>query len=169
MTRRGKPTMVVWNHADPVLRDYAPGGIEMAYYNLTVDTLRRGSSSVPDVDQQLPTARPVTEASLLTFNEDAAAAPLLQVVSWRTQPGRHTWASPSWTNSLDATKQLVDFFFGKKVVGAKTDGAAKTKRAVGAETNAAPAAAPSLLFVAKPGNDILAAAQAGSGSTSHGR
>ena len=53
-----------------------------------------------------------TQASLLTFNEGAAAAPLLQVVSWRSEPGRHTWASPSWTNSLDATRLLIDFFFG---------------------------------------------------------
>jgi poly(3-hydroxybutyrate) depolymerase len=113
MSRRGKPTIVVWNHADPVVKQYAPGGIEMAYYNLTVDTLRRGSSTAPDVRQQLPKSRPVTQAELLTFNEDAAAAPLLQVASWRSEPGRHAWPSPSWTNSVDATKLLIEFFFGQ--------------------------------------------------------
>jgi len=111
MARRGKPTMVVWNHADPVLQEYAPGGIEEAYFNLTVSTLRRGSSTVPDLRQQLKKARPVTQASLLTF-KDTVVSPLLQVVSWRSDPGRHTWPSPSWTNSVDSTKILVDFFFG---------------------------------------------------------
>ena len=112
MARRGKPTMVVWNHADPVLKEYAPGaaaretvilmtplsvpvekpnkgrgggqqsdsladgypgGVEMAYYNLTIDTLRRGASTVPDDRQKLPKAPPVTQVAigetviLLTF------------------------------------------------------------------------------------------------------
>lgn len=110
MGRRGKRTMVVWNHGDPVLSQYAPGGLEMAYYNLTVETLRRGAGTVPDRRDPLPKLLPVVEAELRIF-ETVAEAPELQIVSWTSQPGRHDWALPSWTHSVDATRLLVDFFF----------------------------------------------------------
>lgn len=54
MSRRGIPTMIVWNHADPVLEEYAPTGGEPAYYNLTIQTLRRGGSQVPAKKRALP-------------------------------------------------------------------------------------------------------------------
>jgi len=37
----GVPTLLVWNHADPVLREYSPEGGEPGYLKLTVTTLRR--------------------------------------------------------------------------------------------------------------------------------
>lgn len=111
MTKRGTRAMVIWNHADPVLTEYAPGRDEMAYYNLTVATLRRGASTEPDEVRPLPTGRTVVEAEIRVFS-DAPAAPELQVLSWRSNPGKHDWALPKWTQDLDATAALVDFFFG---------------------------------------------------------
>lgn len=110
-TKRGKRTIVVWNHADPVLHEYAPNESEPEYYNLTVETLRRGSSALPDDVQALEFEEPVVIAERRIFHEDPQAAPELHIISWRTDPGHHDWALPSWTNSLDATQLLIDFFF----------------------------------------------------------
>eukprot|EP00928_Gymnodinium_smaydae_P098335 TRINITY_DN9120_c0_g2_i2.p1 TRINITY_DN9120_c0_g2~~TRINITY_DN9120_c0_g2_i2.p1 ORF type:complete len:279 (+),score=46.04 TRINITY_DN9120_c0_g2_i2:68-904(+) len=110
MSRRGKPTLVVWNHADPVLKEFAPNEDEMAYLNLTIDTLRRRSSTTPDTEQPLPTGATVTSAKMLVFNEDTHA-PKLQIVSFTSEPGKHDWPHPSWTSCLDATRHLIDFFF----------------------------------------------------------
>lgn len=114
MTKLGHRTIVVWNHADPVLEQYAPGKVEKAYYNLTLRTLRRSARSEPDMIEALPTSKTVVEAARLTFIKNAVA-PELQVVSWTSKPGRHAWALPRWTTSLDATKSLVDFFLGDSV------------------------------------------------------
>lgn len=109
MSRRGGRTMVVWNHADPVLEEYAPKKSEPAYYNLTVNTLRRSGSTMPNKAKQLLLSDVVTQADLLYFAEETDA-PELQIVSWTSQPGQHTWASALWTGGLDAASHLVHFF-----------------------------------------------------------
>eukprot|EP00927_Polykrikos_kofoidii_P086449 TRINITY_DN9690_c0_g2_i1.p1 TRINITY_DN9690_c0_g2~~TRINITY_DN9690_c0_g2_i1.p1 ORF type:complete len:292 (+),score=41.96 TRINITY_DN9690_c0_g2_i1:541-1416(+) len=111
MTKRGNPTIVVWNHADPVLTEYAPHHSEPEYYNLTVNTLRRGGSKVPTTSKQLPLSKTVTQAQLLLFEEEASA-PEVQMLSWTSSPGQHTWASKTWTGTIDASEQLVKFFLG---------------------------------------------------------
>lgn len=111
MSRTGHRTMVVWNHADPVLTEYAPNKSEPLYYNLTIDSLRRGASSVPDSRQDLPLSDTVVQAELRTFAQDGSV-PELQVISWTSEPGRHTWPRTRWTGSVDAAEQLVSFFLG---------------------------------------------------------
>lgn len=109
MTRSGKRTMVIWNHADPVLEEYAPPGGEPAYYNLTVKTLRRNGSQQPSSSKALPTSKVAPYAELLAFPQDSS--PELAMLSWRSQPGTHKWASSSWTQSVDAAEALTQFFF----------------------------------------------------------
>jgi poly(3-hydroxybutyrate) depolymerase len=106
MTRRGRPTMVIWNHADPVLEEYAPPGGEPAYYELTVSTLRRNGSRAP-VSESLPTSKGVTSAEILHFPEDGA--PKLDILHFHSSPGSHDWQDESWC-SFSATEQLVKFF-----------------------------------------------------------
>lgn len=115
LTRRGTRTMVIWNHADPVLEEYAPEGGEPAYYALTLSTLRRGARMEPATSQSLPLSGTVTQAQLLTFEEDDAA-PEVQILSWTSDPGRHTWAHKSWTGTVDASEHLVAFFLRGKTV-----------------------------------------------------
>lgn len=108
MSKSGQPTMVVWNHADPVLTEYAPPGGEPAYYNLTVSTLRRhGSQNF--VTEPLPTSSKIVSAELLTYPSDAA--PELRVLSFTSTPGTHAWADQAWC-TFSATAELVKFFLG---------------------------------------------------------
>lgn len=109
LRKRGSRTMVVWNHADPVLEEYAPKGGEPAYYDLTLQTLRRNASSEPATTQPLALSGTVTQAELLMFKEEEAA-PELQVLSFTSDPGSHSWADKSWTGTVDASEQLVSFF-----------------------------------------------------------
>jgi len=115
LTKVGLRTIIVWNHADPVLTQYAPGRKEMAYYNQTLKALHRQPGSDPDSRVALPTSHAVVQAERLTFNKNAVA-PELKIVSWTSKPGKHDWALPSWTITLDATKELVDFFLGESEV-----------------------------------------------------
>lgn len=109
LSKRGNRTMVIWNHADPVLEEYAPEGGEPAYYNLTLNTLRRGASVEPTSRKPLALSDTVTQAEILMFEEEDAA-PEVQILSWTSNPGRHTWADKSWTGTVDASEQLVAFF-----------------------------------------------------------
>lgn len=108
MSKPGRPSLIIWNHADPVLRYCAPPGGEPAYYNLTISTLRRhGGKNF--TSQPLPTSATITSAEVLTYPQDTA--PGLQVFSFTSEPGTHSWADTSWC-TFDATVQLVKFFLG---------------------------------------------------------
>merc|ERR1712224_149682 len=98
--------MVIWNHADPVLEEYAPPGGEAAYYNLTVSTLRRHGSKRFTI-KSLKTSARITSAELLTYSE--GTAPELRVISFNSKPGTHAWSDKSWC-TFSATEKLVDFF-----------------------------------------------------------
>lgn len=108
MSRQGIPTMVVWNHADPVLEEYAPEGGEPAYYNLTISTLRRHGSLQPSTSKSLPTSGKTPFAELVFYQNDNA--PQLLILSWRSVPGTHAWARSS-NFTFDATEELTKFFF----------------------------------------------------------
>jgi len=106
MTNPGHRSMVIWNHADPVLEQYAPAGGEPAYYSLTISTLRRHGGQ-EHTARPLPTSDTVTSATLLHYPDDGA--PELAVLSFTSKPGRHDWPSLRWA-SFDASEQLVKFF-----------------------------------------------------------
>lgn len=116
--KRGVRTMIVWNHADPVLndKDYTPPGGETAYLDLTVSTLRRAlngtASPRPSSLRILPGTQVVPQAELLTFAA-AAGAPEVRVLGFSSIPGRHMWAQASWTGSIDASVELTRFFMGE--------------------------------------------------------
>eukprot|EP00931_Biecheleriopsis_adriatica_P110305 TRINITY_DN84551_c0_g1_i1.p1 TRINITY_DN84551_c0_g1~~TRINITY_DN84551_c0_g1_i1.p1 ORF type:complete len:293 (+),score=46.37 TRINITY_DN84551_c0_g1_i1:42-881(+) len=113
MSKPGHRTMVVWNHADPVLEQFAPPGGEPAYHNLTVSTLRRHGSMKPIASQPLPTSRKVVSASLVTYASDSA--PELVMLNWRSDPGTHRWPNKP-DCSFDAAEELLKFFMGDDVV-----------------------------------------------------
>ncbi|CAD7971714.1 unnamed protein product [Amoebophrya sp. A25] len=150
MESRGVPTLLVWNHADPVLKEYSPEGGEPVYLRLTVSTLRRHAehpwiplagggnrsllrktqlptdSSTPEAEriEYLADPRPSSQSKLSGGNsktngvdENAAGgaaaaddAPPLTLVAFRTEPGRHTWASRDWC-TVSASDEVVRFFF----------------------------------------------------------
>mmetsp|Transcript_56584 Transcript_56584/g.156624 ORF Transcript_56584/g.156624 Transcript_56584/m.156624 type:complete len:264 (+) Transcript_56584:1-792(+) len=103
MEKRGSRTMLVWNHADPVLAEY--GGERL--YKQTLATLRRRGSLQPASTEPLHTFPPVVSAELWRYPEDGS--PKLHVLSWRSVPGTHDWPQvPSMT--FDGAQQLVAFF-----------------------------------------------------------
>jgi poly(3-hydroxybutyrate) depolymerase len=109
MSKSGHRTMVVWNHADPVLTYFAPGKIEKAYLDLTINTLRRGSMTAGhQYTEKLPLGENILQAEMLTFAKDQA--PELKVLHFTSKIGQHTWPSARWTTGVDAAEQLTAFF-----------------------------------------------------------
>lgn len=111
MQKRGHPTIVVWNHADPVLEVYSPEGGEPGYYDLTVSTLRRHGSKtfLPQPLLLSNMSETLQSAEFREYPEDEA--PKLVMLGFKTEPGTHDWAHPSWA-SFCATAELVKFFLG---------------------------------------------------------
>eukprot|EP00929_Paragymnodinium_shiwhaense_P008326 TRINITY_DN112278_c0_g1_i1.p1 TRINITY_DN112278_c0_g1~~TRINITY_DN112278_c0_g1_i1.p1 ORF type:complete len:288 (-),score=42.27 TRINITY_DN112278_c0_g1_i1:208-1071(-) len=107
MERTGKPTMLVWNHGDPVLAEYAPPGGEPAYYNQTVSTLRRRGNQQPSSSTSLPVSGITEFANLVHYEEDDA--PELLVLSFRSMPGTHAWATRAQF-PFDSAELLTQFF-----------------------------------------------------------
>mmetsp|Transcript_49459 Transcript_49459/g.105716 ORF Transcript_49459/g.105716 Transcript_49459/m.105716 type:complete len:264 (-) Transcript_49459:60-851(-) len=114
MSRQGHRTMVVWNHADPVLHQYAPEGNERAYYNITISVLRRHGSMQPSKTKRLPTSGTAVFAELQFYCQDTA--PELLVLEWRSDPGIHAWPRSSQFG-FDATEEMMKFF-NMRTVGA---------------------------------------------------
>jgi poly(3-hydroxybutyrate) depolymerase len=128
MSNPGHRSMIVWNHADPELsgcfnlnpswpacRNGAAG--DMANWNATIATLRRNGSQQPSATKRLPLVGQSASAELkygktlfaelVEFRQDTA--PELRFVSWRSDPGKHSWASSS-NNGFDATELVMNFF-----------------------------------------------------------
>jgi poly(3-hydroxybutyrate) depolymerase len=105
-SKRGHPTMIVWNHADPVLTEYAPYHDEPAYYDMTVSTLRRHGSKA-FIQEYLPTSKRIVSAELRHYPRDTA--PQLRMLSFSSDPGTHSWANTTWA-TFSATEELVKFF-----------------------------------------------------------
>eukprot|EP00929_Paragymnodinium_shiwhaense_P092075 TRINITY_DN5195_c0_g1_i1.p1 TRINITY_DN5195_c0_g1~~TRINITY_DN5195_c0_g1_i1.p1 ORF type:complete len:316 (+),score=61.43 TRINITY_DN5195_c0_g1_i1:81-1028(+) len=107
MSRTGRKTMIVWNHADPVLAAYAPNHNETEYYDLNVEVLRRHGSRTPSSSLDLPTSWRTLNAKLVKYDRDAA--PELVMVSWRSAPGTHSWPKAE-EFSFDAANLIMKFF-----------------------------------------------------------
>jgi len=106
MGRRGHPTMLIWNRADPVLAAF--GGGEQRYRNETVSVLRRGGTPYPSAYLTLPANAVVKAAEMLRYPPEDAA-PELRELLWRTEPGTHDWPRrPMMT--FDAVEELLKFF-----------------------------------------------------------
>eukprot|EP00929_Paragymnodinium_shiwhaense_P057937 TRINITY_DN2901_c0_g3_i1.p1 TRINITY_DN2901_c0_g3~~TRINITY_DN2901_c0_g3_i1.p1 ORF type:complete len:296 (+),score=36.34 TRINITY_DN2901_c0_g3_i1:118-1005(+) len=107
MTRTGHRTMIIWNHADPVLLEYAPERNETQYYNMAVDVLRRHGSRTPAAALPLSTNPQTLAAEIRKYEEDAS--PELVMLGWRSSPGTHTWPKAA-EFSFDAAHILTTFF-----------------------------------------------------------
>lgn len=132
----GLPALLVWNHADPVLAEYAPYGGEPAYYAQSIRMLwgLKPTDPLPayKVVEQLPTSATITNAEVRLYSAtagnrldviessagnmstsklDIESRSELRVVSFTSQPGRHDWAARSWC-TFNATHLIVDFFLG---------------------------------------------------------
>lgn len=128
MSNPGHRSMLVWNHGDPELsgcfnlnpswpacRNGAAG--DMANWNATIATLRRHGAQQPSATKRLPLVGQSAPAELkygktlfaelVEFRQDTA--PELRFVSWRSDPGKHSWASSS-NNGFDATELVMNFF-----------------------------------------------------------
>mmetsp|Transcript_31677 Transcript_31677/g.90463 ORF Transcript_31677/g.90463 Transcript_31677/m.90463 type:complete len:412 (+) Transcript_31677:150-1385(+) len=112
----GRPTMLVWNHNDPVLREF--GG--EALLNNTLSKLRRHAASTdqrPSFSMPVATfnASVVRRAERLLYGASGSSPPLA-VVSWETALPTHLWSSPvSVPGSFDASALVWDFFQSTRV------------------------------------------------------
>jgi len=108
-TGNGRPTMVVWNHNDPVLAEY--GGEQL--YNDTLSMLRRRdpTGAGPSSVEPLSTSGGVVWAELLTWPAQGSN-PLTSVVSWKSSAPTHAWLNPTHIKgtTLDASKMVWQFF-----------------------------------------------------------
>lgn len=105
----GLPTMIVWNHNDPVLFEY--GGDQL--FQNTIDTLQRHSGTrVPHQKLPLPSGYSgIASAERWIWNEDASQ-PRLTVVSWSSDTPTHSWVNHNSVHGapLDAAILVCDFF-----------------------------------------------------------
>lgn len=84
MSLPGQRTVLVWNHADPVLAQYGGEGL----FRETVRTLRRHGSKEPESVTSLDTSGLVQRAELMRYSSKGPDPELL-VLSWRSEPGMH--------------------------------------------------------------------------------
>lgn len=115
-TGNGRPTMLVWNHNDPVLAEY--GGERL--YEDTLSFLRRGdpTGAGPSSVEPLATSGEVVSAELLTWPA-RGSSPSTCVVSWTSYEPTHDWLNPTNIDgtTLDASILLWQFF--KSILVAK--------------------------------------------------
>jgi len=106
----GRPTMVIWNHKDPVLQEFGGEGL----YQDTIDKLRRHDHTGvgPSSMEPLPDgASGVLYAEKLSWDGSAGVAPL-SVVSWASIVPTHSWLNREAVpgTSLDASWLVWQFF-----------------------------------------------------------
>merc|ERR1712224_1179812 len=74
MSKAGVPTLLVWNHADPVLSKFSPTkGDEYAYLKVTVSILRRHAKH-PGVPLRARSQSPLIQRTQLPTSESTPVA-----------------------------------------------------------------------------------------------
>lgn len=108
LNRTGHRSMIIYNHADPVLREFAPQKSLPKLLNFSVATLRRQGSKKPLSSRLLYKEDGWPSAELTHYPQDAA--PELWILKWFSDPGTHEWpTSPKF--SFNAAKHILKFFF----------------------------------------------------------
>lgn len=107
---KGRPTMVIWNHNDPVLAEF--GGEQL--YRDTIAKLRRHDHTGvgPSSMEPLPVgASGVLYAEKLSW-DSSADVPAMSVISWASMIPTHHWLNPAAVpgTSLDASRLVWQFF-----------------------------------------------------------
>jgi predicted esterase len=106
----GRPTMVVWNHNDPVLEKF--GGDALLEDTITTlrrhDSTRSGPSFITDVPVLNHSV--VKRAKKISWGS-VGPSPPTELISWESTIPTHHWSSP-WNipGSFDATVLVWDFF-----------------------------------------------------------
>lgn len=104
----GRPTLLIWNNNDPVLKDWD------AVLSDTIKMLRRHDSinSAPSFSLPVPLLNnsAVRYANMFLWGS-VASVPQTAVLSWRTDTATHSWSSPhNVPGSFDAASVIWDFF-----------------------------------------------------------
>jgi len=107
---KGCPTMVIWNHNDPVLAEF--GGEDL--YQDTIAKLRRHDHTGvgPSSMEPLPVGSSgVLYAERLSWSS-SSDVPALSVISWASTIPTHHWLNPAAVpgTSLDASWLVWQFF-----------------------------------------------------------
>lgn len=104
----GRPTLLIWNHNDPVLKFWAP------QISPTIKMLRRHDSALGAPSFSLPV--PLLDNSTVRYAKmflwgSAGSVPQTAVVSWQTETPTHNWSNPyNVPGSFDAASLIWDFF-----------------------------------------------------------
>lgn len=115
-TSTGRPTMLVWNRNDPVLKQF--GGDSLL--NRTLSKLRRHAYAAdmrPSFSLPVAThnATVVRNAEQLLYGASGSAPPLA-VVSWETLEPTHHWSNNrNVPGSFDAAQMIWEFFQNTRV------------------------------------------------------
>jgi poly(3-hydroxybutyrate) depolymerase len=106
MSSFGRPTMLVMNQNDPVLKDYD------VRVEDTVKTLRRHDSmaSGPSFISEIPVHSSVRYAKKITWGAVGSTPPTV-AISFETYDATHIWSNPkNIPGSFDAAAMVWDFF-----------------------------------------------------------
>jgi len=111
----GRPTMVVWNHNDPVLKDF---GGEALLAN-TLGALRRHDSTGvgPSFSEKIPLSsrNNVSYAEKVAWGAGASTPPTV-LISWESVVPTHHWAKNDVVpGAFDASSLIWQFFLSAKV------------------------------------------------------
>lgn len=114
----GRPTLLIWNHNDPVLKDW----------NLllgdTIKMLRRHDPTNSQPSYSLPV--PLLNKSIVSYANmflwgSVGSVPQTAVVSWRTDTSTHNWSNPhNVPGSFDAASLIWDFFRSTRLASEQT-------------------------------------------------
>lgn len=109
----GRPTLLIWNHNDPVLKSWD------LHLSGTIKMLRRHDSTNSAPSFSLPV--PLLNNSAVRYAQmflwgTAGSVPQTAVVSWQTENATHSWSNPyNVPGSFDAAFLIWDFFRSTRV------------------------------------------------------
>jgi len=105
----GSPTIVVWNHNDPVLNEY--GGEQL--FNQTLEKLRRHDTTAtrPSFKVTIPTNKSTVRFAEQLMWGAVGSTPPTAIVSWESVWPTHGWAkNTTIPGAFDASTLVWDFF-----------------------------------------------------------
>jgi len=114
----GRPTLLIWNHNDPVLKSWD------LLLGDTIKMLRRHDPTNSQPSYSLPV--PLLNKSRVRYANmflwgSVGSVPQTAVVSWRTDNSTHNWSNPhNVPGSFDAASLIWDFFRSTRLASEQT-------------------------------------------------